>query len=251
MDARVALVTGAASGIGLATARLLAERGYSVVAGDVAFERMSDALRRVERVVPVRLDVRERPQIRDAVRLCEERFGALGAVAHVGGLEIDAPLEQVTDENWDLVVDTNLKGTFLVCAETAPALRRAGGGAIVTVSSVLARVHLPGVGAYSASKGGVEALTRSVAIDLAADRIRVNTVLPGPTDTPLMWAPVNPENLAAVRAQVELEVPLGRVADPREIATVIAFLLSDDASFMTGSSIVVDGGALARSSISA
>ncbi len=251
MSERVALVTGAASGIGLATARLLAERGYSVLAGDVAFERMQNALGDVAAVHALKLDVRDRAQIREAVHQCEHRFGPLRAVAHIGGLEVDAPIEQVTDENWDLVVDTNLKGTFLVCAEVAPALRRAGGGAIVTVSSVLARVHLPGVGAYSASKGGVEALTRAVAIDLAADQIRVNTVLPGPTDTPLMWAPVKPEDKTAVRAQVEKEVPLGRVADPREIATVIAFLLSDDASFMTGSSIVVDGGALARSSISA
>ncbi len=251
MAKKVALVTGAASGIGLATARLLAERGYSVVAGDVAFDRLRDALHGVADVLPIRLDVRNIDHVKDAVKTCEETFGALNVVAHVAGIEVDAPIERLTEHEWDLVVDTNLKGTYFVCSAAAPALRRAGGGAIVTVGSVLGRVALPGVGAYSASKGGVEAMTRAVALDLAGDGIRINAVLPGPTDTPLMWAPVAPENLSAVRAQVEKEVPLGRVAEPREIATVIAFLLSDDASFVTGSSVVVDGGALARSSISA
>lgn len=248
---RSALVTGAASGIGLATARLLSERGYAVVAGDVNFERMRDALEGVADVLPVRLDVKDLGQVQDAVRTAEDTFGGLNVVAHVAGLEVDAPLEQIEEKTWDLVVDTNLKGTFFVCSAAAPALRRAGGGAMVTVSSMLARVALPGVGAYSASKGGVEAMTRAFALDLAGDGIRVNTVLPGPTDTPLMWAPIAADDISAVRAQVEREVPLGRVSDPREIATVIAFLLSDDASFMTGSSVVVDGGALARSSISA
>lgn len=251
MAKKVALVTGAASGIGLATARLLAERGYAVVAGDVAFDRMRDELHGLSDVLPVRLDVRNIGHVKEAVETCEDKFGALNIVAHVAGIEVDAHVERLTEAEWDLVVDTNLKGTYFVCSAAAPALRRAGGGAIVTVASVLGRVALPGVGAYSASKGGVEAMTRAFALDLASDRIRINAVLPGPTDTPLMWAPVAAENRSAVRAQVEKEVPLGRVADPREIATVIAFLLSDDASFVTGSSVVVDGGALAKSSISA
>ncbi len=251
MVKKVALVTGAASGIGLATARVLAERDYQVVAGDLAFDRMRDALSGLEHMALVRLDVKDMAQVQDAVTTAESTYGGLHAVAHVAGLEIDAPVEQVDEKTWDLVIDTNLKGTFFVCSACAPALRRAGGGAIVTVGSMLGRVALPGVGVYSASKGGVEALTRVVALDLAASGIRINAVLPGPTDTPLMWAPIAPENMAGVRAQVEKEVPLGRVADPREIATVIAFLLSDDASFMTGTSVIVDGGALARSSISA
>ena len=251
MSRQVALVTGAASGIGLATARLLAERGYAVVAGDIAFDRLQPALADMPEVRSVPLDVKSLAQVRKAVDACEEWFGSLNVVAHIAGLEVDAPIDQVPEENWDLIIDTNLKGTYFVCAAVLPALRRAGGGAIVTVSSVLARVALPGVGAYSASKGGVEAMTRAIALDFAPDRIRVNSVLPGPTDTALMWAPISIDQRAEVRAQVEKEVPVGRVADPREIATVIAFLLSDDASFMTGSAVVVDGGALARSSISA
>jgi NAD(P)-dependent dehydrogenase (short-subunit alcohol dehydrogenase family) len=158
-------------------------------------------------------------------------------------------VDTLPEEDWDFVVDTNLKGTYLVCAVAVPALRRRGGGAIVTTGSVLGRVSMPGTTAYSASKAGIEALTRTMALDHARDAIRVNCVVPGSTDTPLMWAGIPPEQLAEAKAAWAHKVPIGRVAAPVEIARVIAFLLSDDAAFVTGASIAVDGGELAKASV--
>ena len=247
----VALVTGAASGIGLATARLLLDRGYSVVAADVDEDGMRRGLTERTGLAVIKTDVRQRDDVAAAVALCVDRFGGLDAVAHIAGVEIDRPVDVLSNDEWDYVIDTNLKGTYHVCACSIAAMRARGGGSIVTTASVLGRVAMPAVGAYSASKGGVEALTRVMAIDYASDGIRVNAVVPGATDTPLMWAPIAAEDLAAVREQVEREVPLGRIAQPAEIAAVVAFLLSSDASFITGTAIVVDGGQLARSSTSA
>jgi 3-oxoacyl-[acyl-carrier protein] reductase len=248
---KVALVTGAASGIGCATARLLSERGYRVVACDLHQERVAAALVDCPDVISLRCDVRSRDDIAHAVALAEERYGGLDAVAHVAGVEDDAPVDTLREEQWDLVVDTNLKGTYLVCAAAVPALRRRGGGAIVTTGSVLGRVSMPGTTAYSASKAGVEALTRTMALDYARAGIRVNCVVPGSTDTPMMWAGIPPEQIPEMKATWSHKVPIGRVAAPVEIARVIAFLLSDDAGFVTGASIPVDGGELAKASVSA
>ena len=151
--------------------------------------------------------MRRREEAVGAVALCERQFGGLHAVAHVAGVEVDRPVDVLTDEQWDWVVDTNLKGTYLVCAAAVPALRRSGGGAIVTTASVLGRVAMTGVTAYGASKAGVEALTRAMALDYARDGIRVNAVVPGATDTPLMWGPFAPDQVEAVRQQVSAEVP--------------------------------------------
>jgi len=201
-------------------------------------------------VVAVSCDVRSLRDAAAAVAVAEEQFGGLDAVAYVAGVELDRPVDLLPEDAWDTVIDTNLKGTYLVCAAAVPALRRRGSGAIVTTGSVLGRVALPGVTAYGASKAGVEALTRAMALDYARDGIRVNCIVPGATDTPLMWAGLPPEAVAETR-RAEGEIPLGRVAAPVEIARAIAFLLSDEASFITGASLAVDGGHLARSAVSA
>ncbi len=243
---KVALVTGAASGIGCATARLLSERGYHVLAADLSLERTATALADVPTVMPIELDVRAACDAARAVAMAEDHFGGLDAVAHIAGVEVDRPVDRLTEDEWDWVIDTNLKGTYVVCAAAIPALRRRGGGAVVTTASVLGRVALPGATAYGASKAGVEALTRAMALDYAHDGIRVNCVVPGSTDTPLMWASSLPDEIEEARRSVVRQIPLGRVAKPRDIATCIAFLLSDDACFVTGASLVADGGELAR-----
>lgn len=249
--AKVVLVTGAASGIGRATARLLGERGYRVVAADLLLDGAQDAIAGLDGAAAVACDVRSARHVAAAVAVAERQFGGLDAVAHLAGVEVDRPVDALAEEQWDLVVDTNLKGTYLVCAAAVPALRRRGGGAIVTAGSVLGRVALPGVTAYGASKAGIEALTRAMALDYAREGIRVNCVVPGATDTPLMWAGVAPEARAGVRSRAEAQVPLGRIAAPVEVAYAVAFLLSEEAAFLTGSSLVVDGGHLAKSAVDA
>jgi NAD(P)-dependent dehydrogenase (short-subunit alcohol dehydrogenase family) len=128
-------------------------------------------------------------------------------------------------------------------------MRVARRGAIVTFGSVIGRTAITGFAAYGAAKGGIEALTRALAVDYAAEGIRVNCVVPGSTDTPMMWFGVEAQDLAALRAQVVAEQPLGRIADPVEIARVVAFLASDEASIMTGATVVADGGVTARASV--
>ena len=243
------MVTGAASGIGRASARLFAEAGYGVVAADRNGAGLAETLADVEHGVAVQGDVSVWDDAERMVEAARERFGRLDAVACIAGIEIDQPVDQLAISDWDAVVDTSLKGTYLVCRAAVPLLRESGGGAIVTTGSVLGRVAMPGVTAYGAAKAGMEGLTRAMAIDYAREAIRVNCILPGLTDTPLVWQSVPAEDLEETRTLAASEVPLGRMAEPAEIGRVIVFLCSDAASFITGTSLAVDGGALARGSM--
>jgi 2-deoxy-D-gluconate 3-dehydrogenase len=247
---RIALVTGAASGIGRATARLFAEAGYGVAGVDRDADGLDGTLAHVEHALGVQGDVSVPSDVERMVAATQEHFGRLDALACIAGIEIDKPVDQLAIDEWDAVLDTNLKGTYLVCRAALPLLRASGGGAIVTTGSVLGRVAMPGVTAYGAAKAGLEALTRAMAIDYAREGIRANCVLPGLTDTPLVWQAVPEGELEETRALAAAEVPLGRMAEPEEIGRVIVFLCSEGASFMTGTSVAVDGGALARGSMS-
>jgi 2-keto-3-deoxy-L-fuconate dehydrogenase len=242
----VALVTGAASGIGRATARRFAAEGWSVVACDVDGAGLEEAVAGLSDAVAVPGDVRCAADVDAMCAAAEERFGGLDAVASIAGVEIDRPVDRLAEADWDAVIDTSLKGTYLLCRSAVALLRARGGGSIVTVGSPLGRASFPGVTAYGAAKAGMEGLSRAMAIDYADDRIRVNCLIPGLTDTPLVWREVPPERLAEVKREAAAEVPLRRMAAPEEIAGLVLFLCSDAASFMTGSSVVADGGVLAR-----
>ena len=231
------LITGAGSGIGAATAGLAARRGHSLILLDFNADGVrataQDARAQGVKAVDIAADVTDAP--------------ALAAAIDRGG-----PSHELDVETWDRVIDTNLRGTFLTARAVIGHLLAAGQpGSIVCISSVLASVATPGgTAAYCASKGGVASLVRSLAVEYADRGIRINALAPGATETPLMWAPVAPEDLPSMREIVDGDVPMGRVAIPIEQAQAALWLLSDETTYMTGSELVVDGGVLARASLS-
>jgi NAD(P)-dependent dehydrogenase (short-subunit alcohol dehydrogenase family) len=229
-----ALVTGAASGIGEATARLLHAEGAEVVLADVDAGRLESLAAELgDRAAAQVLDVRDEAQVAPAAAGVD----VLVNVAGIGSTQ-DAPGTPL--ELWEDVFAVNARGTFLCCKHAIPGMRERGGGAIVNVSSVAALVGLRNRAAYSASKGAVVALTRALAVDHVVDGIRVNAVCPGTVDSPWVRRLVEEvgESLDALRARQ----PMGRLGTTDEIAEAIAYLASDSAAFVTGSVLVIDGG---------
>jgi len=239
----VSLVTGAGSGIGAATAAALAARGDRVVCADLdgaAAERVAASL---DGASALQLDVRDAAATDAAVARVVERHGGLDVAVACAGIEVGAPAHQLDPAVFARVVEVNLQGSFLTARAAARAMiERGGGGRVVLIGSVNSTVALPGQAAYVASKGGVLLLGRALAVDWAPFGITVNVVGPGVTDTPLSAASLgDPER----RAWLLGKVPLGRPASADEIASVVAFLASDAASYVTGAFLPVDGGWLA------
>jgi NAD(P)-dependent dehydrogenase (short-subunit alcohol dehydrogenase family) len=242
LEGRVALVTGGLRGIGEAVAARLAEEGASVMVADLD-ESDGGTLR--DNMAYVRLDVGDEGQWRAAVAAVRAHFGRLDILVANAGIGGTGPIREVTLEDWHKTMRVNLDGVFLATKHCADLMAESGrdhpgGASIVNISSIMGLVGLATAGPYNASKGAVRLLTKANALEFAQAKlpIRVNSVHPGFVETPLL---VNSSPQEAIDFY-HAGTPMGRMAQPSEIASVVAFLASDDASFMTGSELVVDGG---------
>ena len=249
LDGKVAFISGGARGMGAEEARLFAREGAKVAIGDV----LEEDGRRVEAEINesggdclfLRLDVTSEANWQDAIAATVSRFGALhilvnnAGIGGVGGLVEDTPVE-----DWELVMDINAKGVFLGTKAAIPEMQAAGGGSIINISSQLGIVATDNTSPmYHASKGAVRILTKSTAIQFAPDGIRANSVHPGPVNTAMTERRrEDPEAFALMRSRI----PLGRFAEPIEIANAVLYLASDESGYVTGSEVVVDGGWIAQ-----
>ncbi len=254
---RTIVVTGGGRGIGRAVALLCAARGDNVAVldrGDSAGALAGDSLRNgANSIVGFECDVSKEAQVAKVFAKISEDLGPIyglfaNAAIDVGGLVHELPLA-----TWHLVMETNLTGVFLSCKYALQQMLTADvPGSIVCTSSPTGFVALAGggAGAYSATKAAISALVRCMAVDYARHGIRVNALVPGATETQLMWNNVRGEDIPRMRAQVSKEIPLGRLAEPEDPARAVLWLLSDESSYVTGSHLVCDGGILAKASIS-
>ncbi|MEQ1954543.1 glucose 1-dehydrogenase [Mesorhizobium sp. CN2-181] len=244
LDGKVAIVTGAAGGVGRATVELLTRRGASVVAEDVD-ARVSKL--EASNVATVAGDVRKAETARKAAETALSRFGRLDILVNNAAVIITKDILSTGEDEWNDLMAVNVTGVFHHCRAVLPEMIRQKSGSIVSVSSISGLVGLPLQAAYCASKGAIVQLTRQLAVDYAEHGVRVNSVAPGSVDTPFLtrYLDSQPDPVAAERA-IKAAHPIGRIGSPREIAEAIAFLASDASSFVTGAILSADGGYVAR-----
>lgn len=244
---RVALVSGGASGIGRATSELFAREGAKVLIADRATDEAGqtiDAIRAAGGDAQfLQVDVREAAQVKQAVDQALNTWGQIDILFNGAGVLYYGTVIETCEQDWQRVISVNLTGTYLLCKHVLPHMLHKGKGAIVNVASTVgghdACAH---AAAYVASKGGVTLLTRAMAIDHARQGIRINAICPGPTDTPMLCNAMNPEQIEAFANTY----PMGRLGRPEELAAAALFLASDEASFVTGLIMYVDGGQTAE-----
>jgi 3-oxoacyl-[acyl-carrier protein] reductase len=242
---RVAIVTGAGQGMGLAIAGRLLSEGASVVLADVNSDRLAGAATELAQwrttLEPVEVDVTRVGDVTRLVASTRTRFGAVDILVNNAGILRSSAIEQIPEEEWDLVVDANLKSSFLCAQAVVPYMKARRYGKVLNMASMAGRATSTLGGAhYTAAKAGVLGLTRHLARELAPYRINVNAVSPGIVDTPMVAAALSPEQ----REKLAASIPFERLGAPAEIASLVAFLVSDEAAYITGASVDIHGGEL-------
>jgi NAD(P)-dependent dehydrogenase (short-subunit alcohol dehydrogenase family) len=242
LQGKVAIITGAASGIGKATAELFISEGAKAVIADISPRGAHIAAELGDHAFFIQTDVRKEVDIKHMIQETIKKYTKIDILMNHAGIGRDIMIDEMTELEWDDILDTNLKGMFLGIKHAVPQMKKQNHGVIINTGSELSFVGDQAWTAYSASKGGVLQLTKSAAIELVRYNIRVNALCPGPSATPLLLDGILPEELQ----RIEQAIPMGRLGTPEEAAKGALFLASDDSSFMTGAALLMDGGIVAK-----
>ena len=253
---KVVVLTGAASGIGRATAILFAKEGAIQVLSDIDEKGLKETLSLIkegkDKITSMKVDVRKPVEVKNMIDSTVKKFGRIDVLIVNAGVVRVGQIEEFPDADYDLLVDVNLKGTHYTCKYAVPYFKKQRSGSIITLASVAAHIGQVNHANYCSTKAGILGYTRALALDLAPYNVRVNSVSPGATDTPMLQSDVAKQakdrgvKYDVIKKEFELEGVLGRWAKPEEIATGILFLASEESSYMTGADLRMDGGWTAR-----
>lgn len=250
LQGKVAVVTGGASGIGRSVSEILSRVGVKLCLLDLDTQRGQEVVDEITgaggEAYFYKCDVRKPSECQSTINRIADDFDGIHILVNAAGVIRRATVLETTEEEWDHVIGVNLTGVFLMSKYSIPFMAQGGGGAIVNISSGWGHVGGRNAAAYCASKGGVDLLTKAMALDHAEQHIRINSVCPGDTDTPMLESEANQLGVSYNSfLQGAADVPLGRIGTPEEVAQAVLFLVSDAAAFITGTSLIVDGGGLA------
>ncbi len=248
LEGKVAIITGGARGQGATEARMFAQEGARVVIGDIRDELGMQVEAEIRELggeaVYLHLDVTSEDDWQRAIETAEQQFGKVDVLVNNAAIVLRKDIEETTSDDWDNIMDINAKGVFLGTKAVIPAMRRAGGGSIINISSISGLVSI-GPPAYIATKGAVRLFTKSTAIQYASENIRANSIHPGSVDTDMRREGMGDQTAEEIQARID-NIPLGRVGTTDDISYGALFLASDESSFMTGSELVIDGGYTAK-----